>query len=58
MHDRRTRAERRAQQAREIADNQNALRRNIAEATRLVDETEKMLQRHQKERDEDEDDAG
>ena len=42
------------QQAREIEENQAALRRSIAETSRLVSESEAMLQRHKAERDQDE----
>jgi hypothetical protein len=40
--------------AREIEENQAALRRSIAETSRLVSESEAMLQRHKAEREEDE----
>jgi hypothetical protein len=50
MPDKKTRAERREQQAREIEANQQSLRRSIAETDRLVGESEKMLERHRKER--------
>jgi hypothetical protein len=45
------------QHAREIEENQTALRRSIAETTRLVGESENILRRHREERlkDEDED---
>jgi len=39
--------------AREIEENQEALRRSIAETSRLVGESEAMLQRHKRERQED-----
>jgi len=42
-------------QAREIEENQEALRRSIAETSRLVGESEAMLQRHKREREEDND---
>lgn len=48
------RASRAAQQSREIEENQEALRRSIAETERLVTESENMLRRHRKEREEDE----
>ena len=41
------------QHAREIEENQAALRRSIAETSRLVSESEAMLQRHKAERDQD-----
>ena len=40
-------------QAHEIEANQAALRRSIEETQRLVNESEQMLQRHRKEREED-----
>ena len=40
-------------QANEIEENQAALRRSIEETQRLVSESEQMLQRHRKEREED-----
>lgn len=46
--------EREQQQAREIEENQAALRRSIAETARLVDESEAMLRRHNSEREQDE----
>lgn len=48
------RAARAAQQSREIEENQEALRRSIAETERLVSQSEDMLRRHRRERDEDE----
>ena len=48
------RASRAAQQNREIEENQEALRRSIAETERLVSESEDMLRRHRREREEDE----
>lgn len=56
MNDDRTdrRSNRAAQQSREIEENQEALRRSIAETERLVTESENMLRRHRRERDEDE----
>ena len=56
MPDRKTRAARREKQAREIEASQQSLRRSIAETDRLVGESEKMLERHRKEREDD--DAG
>ena len=46
--------DREQQHAREIEDNQAALRRSIAETSRLVSESEAMLQRHKTERKQDE----
>ena len=48
------RSSRRAQHSLEIEENQEALRRSIAETERLVTESENMLRRHRRERDEDE----
>jgi hypothetical protein len=45
--------ERGEQQARELEENQAALRRSISETARLVDESEAMLRRHRAERSED-----
>lgn len=42
------------QQAREIEENQASLKRSIGETSRLVHESEAMLQRHRREREEDE----
>jgi hypothetical protein len=53
MFDKKKRIERRAQQAREVEENQAALRRSISETERLVDESEKMLRRHRREQEED-----
>ena len=47
------RAERRAQQAKEIEANQAELRVSIAESERLVGEAEDILRRHRKECEED-----
>jgi hypothetical protein len=57
MPDRSIRAERRKQQAREVEENQAALRASIAETERLVSASEEMLARHHREREQD-DDAG
>jgi hypothetical protein len=46
--------DREEQHAREIEDNQAALRRSIAETSRLVSESNAMLQRHKAERQQDE----
>ena len=48
------RASRAAKQSREIEENQEALRRSIAETERLVSESENMLRRHRREREQDE----
>lgn len=48
-----SRSKRREQQAREVEESQQQLRDNIAEADRLVDESEEMLKRHQLEREAD-----
>jgi len=53
MPDKKSRAMRREQQAREIEANQSALRASIAETQRLVDESEAILRRHRTELDED-----
>jgi hypothetical protein len=50
VSDKRKRAE---QQAREIEANQQALRDSIEETQRLVHESEDMLRRHRREREED-----
>jgi hypothetical protein len=49
MMDRKKRAERRAQQTREVEASQKALRESIAETDRLVGESEAMLRRHRQE---------
>jgi len=53
MPDAKSRAARREQQAREIEENQAQLRKSIADTQRLVDESEAMLDRHRREREED-----
>ena len=53
MPDRKSRAERREQQAQEIEANQSALRASIAETQRLVDESDAILRRHRTELDDD-----
>jgi hypothetical protein len=58
MTDKKKRAERREQQAREIEANQKALRASIAESERLVKESDKMLRRHRREREEDDRQSG
>ena len=54
MADRKQREARRAQQAREIEENQEALRRSIAESQRLIDKAVEITRRHRRENDEDE----
>jgi hypothetical protein len=54
LSDKEKRAARRAQQASEVEASQASLRANIAEAKRLVGESDKMLRRHRKECDDDE----
>lgn len=49
MPDKKIRADRREQQAREIEASQISLRESIAETHRLVDESDMMLKRHRKE---------
>jgi hypothetical protein len=51
------RAERRQRHAAEIEQSQARLRASIAETERLVGESEEMLRRHRKERDDGEDDG-
>jgi hypothetical protein len=53
MPDRKSRAERREQQAREIEESQKALRNSIAETQRLMDSSDAMLARHRRECEED-----
>ena len=55
MPDKKMKAIRREQQAREVEESQSALRSSIAETARLVDEADRMLRRHQQERDDDAD---
>lgn len=55
MPDAKKRAERRAQQTAEVEASQADLRKSIAETDRLVDQSEQMLRRHRKEREEDDD---
>lgn len=55
MVDRINRSNRREQQAREVEESQKKLRDNIAEADRLVKDSEKMLKRHERERESDDD---
>lgn len=54
--DRRKRVERRNQRNREVEDSQKAMRASTAETQRLMDESDKMIQRHRRECEED--DAG
>ena len=53
MPDAKRRAARREQQAREVEESQAALRKSIAETQRLVDESDEMLERHRREREND-----
>ena len=53
MTDKKKRAERRDQQAREVEASQKQLRDSIAETDRLVGESDKMLRRHRQECDDD-----
>lgn len=55
MPNKEKRAERRAQQAREVEASQDTLRASIAETERLVHESDKMLRRHRKESEDAED---
>jgi hypothetical protein len=48
------RSSRAARQSREIEENQEALRPSIAETERPVSQSEDMLRRHRREREEDE----
>lgn len=50
MPDKKIKADRHAQQAREVEDSQAVLRNSIRETERLVGESDKMLRRHRKER--------
>ena len=54
MPDRKKREARRVQQAREIEENQEALRRSIAESQRLIDEAAAITRRHRREAEDDE----
>ena len=54
MTDRKQRETRKAQQAREIEENQDALRRSIAESQRLIDKAVEITRRHRRENEEDE----
>ena len=55
MADKQKRAQREDQQSREVEASQKAMRESIAETDRLVVESDAMLRRHRKERDEDRD---
>lgn len=55
MSDRKKREARRGQQTREIEENQEALRRSIAESQRLIDAAVEITRRHRRENDRDED---
>ena len=54
MPDKKSRATRREDHAREVEASQHALRISIAETERLVTESDKMLRRHRQELDDDE----
>lgn len=54
LSDKEKRASRREQQSTEVEASQAGLRANIAEAKRLVGESDKMLRRHRKECEDDE----
>ena len=58
MPDRAKRAARREQQAREVEESQDALRKSIAETQRLMDQSDEMLKRHRREAEEDEGEEG
>lgn len=53
MPNKEKRAERRAQQAREVEASQESLRASIEQTERLVSQSDKMLARHRQEREED-----
>ena len=53
MISKRRRAERDEQHAREIEANQQALKKSIEETQRLVHESDNILRRHRREREED-----
>lgn len=55
MADKERRKERSVRHDREVEESQAALRKSISETERLVGESEEMLRRHRKERDDDED---
>ena len=54
MSERRKRAERRDQHAREVEAGQEELKKSIAETRRLVGESDEMLRRHRRECESDE----
>ena len=56
MTDARKRAERRANQAREVEESQARLRASIAETERLMDASDEMLKRHRRELEDDDPD--
>ena len=53
MSDQKKRADRRERHSKEVEASQASLRANIDEARRLVDESDKMLKRHRRERESD-----
>ena len=53
MVDARKRTARRDQQAHEVEESQAKLRASIAETQRLMDESDEMMKRHRREREED-----
>ena len=53
MTDRKQRAARRDQHAREVEESQAALRASIEQTRHLVDQSDKMLKRHRRECDQD-----
>lgn len=57
MADKKQREARRAQQAHEIEENQEALRRSIAESQRLIDEAAEITRRHRRELEQDDADG-
>lgn len=58
MRDKAQQEEMEQRQAHEMEENQAALRRSIEETQRLVNESEQILLRHRKEREEDAPDEG
>ena len=54
MTDKKQRETRRTQQAREIEENQDALRRSIAESQQLIDKAVEITRRHRHQNAEDE----
>jgi len=53
MPDKERRDARRKQQAREVKESQSALRISIADTQRLVSKSDEMLERHRREREQD-----